>query len=158
MSKRSFAGSRASLSDDHDRPSAMDSWDSLHSSFFAHRGHADLSALDSDSLVIPRPGGGGGTGSLRLPNYVSGDPSVDNSLEFNIEIVFKGSWSLSYAKQFVQAADYITTYISGDVQDVTLLGQSIDDIRITAQMTAIDGVGGILGQAGPTSFRGLASP
>ena len=32
-------------------------------------------------------------------------------------------------------------------------GKIIDDIRIDAELTNIDGVGGILGQAGPTAIR-----
>jgi len=156
MSRRSFADSRASSFDD-DRPSWLDSGPS----FFGHAGHtSDLIFLDFESFAKGgKPGnggGGGGTGGTTFPNYISGT-DLDNSLEFNIEIVFKGTWTQSYVDQFKQAADYITQYIKGDVQDVYARGILIDDLKITAEMTTIDGVGGILGQAGPTAIRGAAS-
>ena len=157
MSKR--ADSRASSFDD-DRPSWMDSGNS----FFGHAGHtSDLIVLDFESFAKGgKPGGGGGgsgggdTGGTTFPNYISGT-SLANSQEFNIEIVFKGTWDQSYVDQFIKAADYITQYIKGDVQDVLFRGAVIDDLKITAEMTAIDGVGGILGQAGPTAIRGASS-
>jgi Leishmanolysin len=157
MSKKSFADSHASSFDD-DRPSWMDSGPSV----FGHAGHtSDLIFLDFESFARGgKPGGGGGggdTGGTTFPNYISGNSDVLNSQEFNIEIVFKGTWTQSYVDQFKQAADYITQYIKGDVQDVLARGILIDDLKITAEMTAIDGVGGILGQAGPTAIRGASS-
>ena len=155
MSKR--AGSRASSFDD-DRPSWLDSGPSV----FGHAGHtSDLIFLDFESFAKGgKPGGGGGgggdTGGTTFPNYISGT-ALPNSQEFNIEIVFKGTWTQSYVDQFKQAADYITQYIKGDVQDVFARGVLIDDLKITAEMTTIDGVGGILGQAGPTAIRGASS-
>jgi len=127
--------------------------DSPHSSFGQH---GDLMFLDFESFARASKGGGGGgggTGGTTFPNYISGNSNVPNSAEFNIEIAFKGTWTKSYVDQFIQAADYITTYIKGDLQDVLFRGQVIDDIKITAEMTTIDGVGGILGQAGPTAIR-----
>ena len=157
MSKR--ADSRASSFDD-DRPSWMDSGYSV----FGHAGRtSDLIVLDFESFARGgKPGGGGGgggggdTGGTTFPNYISGT-SLPNSQEFNIEIVFKGTWDQSYVDQFIKAADYITKYITGDVQDVFARGILIDDLKITAEMTNIDGVGGILGQAGPTAIRGGSS-
>ncbi len=156
MSRRSFADQRASSFDD-DRPSWLDSGPSV----FGHADHtSDLIILDFESFAKGgKPGGGGGsggTGGTTFPNYISGT-ALDNSLEFNIEIVFKGTWTQSYVDQFKQAADYITLYIKGDVQDVLYRGVLIDDLKITAEMTTIDGVGGILGQAGPTAIRGASS-
>lgn len=148
MSKRSF---------DDDGLSWMDSSHSL----FGHAGqNSELIFLDFESFAKGgKPGGGGGgggTGGTTFPNYISGT-ALPNSQEFNIEIVFKGAWTQSYVNQFIQAADYITQYIKGDVQDVLSRGILIDDLKITAEMKAIDGVGGILGQAGPTAIRGASS-
>src|SRR5262245_27208896 len=152
MAKRWFADSHASSDDD--RLSWMDSPHSslLHTS--------DLIFLDVESFAKSgKPGGGssGGTGGTIFPNYISGNPDVANSQEFNIEIVFKGTWTQPYVNQFKQAADYITQYIKSDVQDVLFRGVLIDDLKITAEMTPIDGTGGILGQAGPTAIRSAFS-
>jgi hypothetical protein len=145
MGKRSFLKSRASSSDDDDGISGH-----------ALSGHQGLIVLDVENFAKggkPGGGGGGGTGGTTFPNYISGNPDVPNSAEYNIEIVFKGTWTQSYVDQFIQAADYLTKYIHGDVQDVFFRGQVIDDLKITAEMTTIDGAGGILGQAGPTAIR-----
>lgn len=153
MSKRSFVRSGASDDDDH-----LSWMDSGHWSFGPN---SNLIFLDVESYAKGgKPGGGGGgggSGGTTFPNYTSGNPDVANSLEFNIEIVFKGTWTQSYVDQFIRAADYITTYIMGDVQDVFFRGTVIDDLKITAEMTTIDGVGGILGQAGPTAIRSGSS-
>jgi hypothetical protein len=161
MTNRSFRKAYESSSDDDDSVSWLDSGHG----FFAHAGdrgiNTDLIVLDVESFAKGgKPGGGtggGGTGGTTFPNYVSGAANVLNSAEYNIEIVFKGSWTQYYVDQFIQAADYLTTYIHGDVQDVAFRGQIIDDLKITAEMTAIDGAGGILGQAGPTAIRTGAS-
>src|SRR5688572_16556183 len=118
MANRSFRKSYESSSDDDDSVSWLDSGHG----FFAHAGdrgiNTDLIVLDVEGFAKGgKPGaggtggGGGGTGGTIFPNYVSGDPNVLNSAEYNIEIVFKGSWTQSYVDQFIQAADYLTTYI-----------------------------------------------
>jgi hypothetical protein len=43
--------------------------------------------------------------------------------------------------------------ISADVPAVVIKGETIDDVRIDAEGTAIDGAGSILGQAGPLDLR-----
>jgi hypothetical protein len=99
-----------------------------------------------------KPGGGGG-GSTVPSSYISGDPDVANSLEFNVEIVFKGTWTDALQNAFISAADYLSTIITGDIADVFFRGKVVDDIRIDAELKLIDGEGGILGQAGPTAYR-----
>lgn len=101
-----------------------------------------------------KPGGGGGS-TFDAINYTSG--SADGS-GFNITIEFKGTWTESLYNTFITAADQLTELITGDVADVTVFGlkggpRLVDDIVITAELKAIDGEGGILGQAGPTSIR-----
>lgn len=101
-------------------------------------------------------GGGGGGGTTSFAPYTSG-PS-DAAAGYNITIEFKGSWTQALHDVFVQSADLFTALIIGEIQNVTVVGLkgkpvTIDDIRITAELGNIDGVNGILGQAGPTSIR-----
>ena len=69
------------------------------------------------------------------------------SLPFNISVVYSGS--SAYQSYFVQAAQKWQQVITTDLPDVG----SIDDLQIAASVVSIDGVGGILGQAGPDAFR-----
>jgi hypothetical protein len=107
---------------------------------------------DSDGFAKGGPGGGSGGGSAgggtAVPNYTSGDPG-----HYNIEIAFKGTWSTDLVNVFKSAADLLSDYITADIPDVLYKGKLIDDLSITAELTNIDGVGGILGQAGPTALR-----
>jgi hypothetical protein len=55
---------------------------------------------------------------------------------------------------FTAAETRLEQVITGDIPDVTVTGLGlVDDIVINASGIAIDGVGGILGQAGPTMLR-----
>ena len=86
--------------------------------------------------------------------YTSGEGANGVVSDFNIEVVFKGTgWTDALKDTFIKASEYLSTIITGDLPDVN----GIDDVRIEAQITDIDGVGGILGQAGPTSLRGPAN-
>ena len=89
--------------------------------------------------------GGGGTGGL-LTSYTSQGA-------YNVNIVFKGTWTSDLQGIFVNAANRISQIIVADVPAVSIRGVSIDDIQITAELKAIDGTGGVLGQAGPTALR-----
>ena len=99
-------------------------------------------------------GGGGGGGTSSFAPYTSG--SADGS-GFNITIEFKGTFTQEYYDIFVAAANQLTALIIGDLPNVTVRGKggstTIDDIRITAELGNIDGINGILGQAGPTAVR-----
>jgi hypothetical protein len=72
---------------------------------------------------------------------------------FHIEVRFRGGLTTSQRQVFKDAANRWTKLIVGDLPDVIVSGQTIDDVRIDAQGVAIDGVGGVLGQAGPTLVR-----
>ncbi len=89
--------------------------------------------------------GGGGTGGL-LTSYTSQGA-------YNVNIVFKGTWTSELQGIFVNAANRISQIIVADVPAVSIRGVVIDDIQITAELKAIDGTGGVLGQAGPTALR-----
>jgi len=54
---------------------------------------------------------------------------------------------------FQQAAARWSQVITGDLPNATYGGQAVDDLLINASATPIDGVNGILGQAGPDAFR-----
>jgi hypothetical protein len=100
-------------------------------------------------------GGGGGGGTTTFAPYTSG--SADGS-GYNITIEFKGTWTQDYYNVFVAAANQLTALIIGDLPNVTVRGAkggpiTVDDIRISAELGNIDGLYGILGQAGPTAVR-----
>lgn len=73
---------------------------------------------------------------------------------FTITVTFPDS-TLSPSQQaaFAAAAARWSEIITGDLPDVVDKGITIDDVMIEASAPAIDGAGGILGQAGPTAFR-----
>lgn len=72
---------------------------------------------------------------------------------YKIEVQFLGGLTESQMRAFKTAADRWSRVIVGDLPSVVVGGVVIDDLLIEAQGVAIDGVGRILGQAGPTSLR-----
>jgi hypothetical protein len=72
---------------------------------------------------------------------------------FSIEVRFLGGLTTAQKNAFKTAADRWTKVIVGDLPNVLVGGEVIDDILIEAQGVFIDGPGGILGQAGPTRLR-----
>jgi len=85
-----------------------------------------------------------GNGTLITQNPVSA---------FDIDVVFAGGLTASQQAIFALAANRWEQLIIGDVPDVG----TIDDLQIGASGVAIDGVGGILGQAGPTGIRNVSN-
>lgn len=75
------------------------------------------------------------------------------SSPFTIEVRFLGGLTNSQKDAFKAAADRWATVIVGDLPSVQVDGEVIDDVLILAQGTPIDGVGRVLGQAGPTHVR-----
>jgi hypothetical protein len=76
---------------------------------------------------------------------------------FMIEVRFLGGLTDSQKDAFKAAADRWTKVIVGDLPSVQVDGEVIDDLLILAQGTPIDGIAGILGQAGPTHLRPLSA-
>ena len=72
---------------------------------------------------------------------------------FTITVVFLGGLTTAQKNAFKNAANRWSKVIVGDLPDVVVNGQVIDDVLIEASGVAIDGPGGILGQAGPTHLR-----
>src|SRR5829696_8325462 len=71
---------------------------------------------------------------------------------FQISLNITGM-SSTQAGIFRQAARRWQQVIIGDLPDVTVRGVRVDDVLIEARARRIDGVGHILGQAGPDAFR-----
>jgi hypothetical protein len=72
---------------------------------------------------------------------------------YKIEVRFLGGLTTTQKNAFKRAADRWSRVIVGDLPSVMVGGEVIDDLLIEAQGVAIDGVGRILGQAGPTNLR-----
>jgi hypothetical protein len=74
-------------------------------------------------------------------------------LPFSITIRFLGGLTEGQSAAFRNAADRWTRVIIGGLPPVEVDGETIDDVLILAEGTPIDGIGEILGQAGPTHLR-----
>src|SRR5918998_552705 len=72
---------------------------------------------------------------------------------FTIEVRFTGGLSQSQRDAFKAAADRWVRVIVGDLPNVLVEGDVVDDVLILAQGADIDGPNGVLGQAGPTFLR-----
>jgi hypothetical protein len=72
---------------------------------------------------------------------------------FTIVVRFLGGLNARQRTAFTKAADRWTKIIVGDLPSVLVDGEVVDDVLILAQGVPIDGVGKILGQAGPTHLR-----
>ena len=84
-----------------------------------------------------------------------GNPNPNPESGYSIEVVFTdNTMTTSQQAVFNAAAERWSEIIVGDVPAVDVPGIGlIDDLMIYASAPIIDGVGGILGQAAPTSFR-----
>ena len=80
-------------------------------------------------------------------------PAAAVASAYKIEVRFLGGLNTAQKEAFKRAADRWSRVIVGDLPPVLVSGEVIDDLLIEAQGTAIDGPGGILGQAGPTNLR-----
>jgi hypothetical protein len=72
---------------------------------------------------------------------------------FTITVRFKGGLNSKQQAAFTAAADRWVKVIVGDLPDVRVNGEVVDDVLIIAEGKPIDGTGKILGQAGPTHLR-----
>ncbi|NBV44855.1 MAG: hypothetical protein EBR86_04265 [Planctomycetia bacterium] len=100
----------------------------------------------------PVTGGGDVSGTMGAYTLVIGSTAPLPTVGFNITLTFSGL-SASQQAIFNQAAARWSQIITGDLPDVTVNGRLIDDVLIDASAVAIDGPSGILGQAGPLTFR-----
>lgn len=72
---------------------------------------------------------------------------------FTIDVRFAGGLTPRQRAAFAAAADRWTSVVVGDLPDVELDGEVVDDVLIVAEGADIDGPGGVLGRAGPTHLR-----
>lgn len=78
---------------------------------------------------------------------------------FTIDVEFLGGLTETQKGMFKDAALRWSKVITGDLPRVKINGRRVDDILIRAQGKAIDGVGKVLGRAGPEKLRrGSALP
>ncbi|NIV14166.1 MAG: hypothetical protein GWN62_23705 [Aliifodinibius sp.] len=73
--------------------------------------------------------------------------------EFSLDVVFLGGLTASQRQVFETAAARWSEIIIGDLPEVSIDGETIDDVVIEARGSSIDGPGNVLGQAGPTRVR-----
>jgi Leishmanolysin len=78
---------------------------------------------------------------------------AETTSPYAIDVRFLGGLTARQRAAFTSAADRWTRIIVGDLPTVVVDNEVIDDVLILAQGVAIDGQGGILGQAGPTHVR-----
>ena len=86
------------------------------------------------------------TATVPAADYVSGQDTPDG---YNVELVFKGTWSDAAKAAAYAAAENISDTVTGDLPDYN----GIDDIRITLTSTSIDGTGGTWGKGGTDTLR-----
>jgi len=72
---------------------------------------------------------------------------------YTIEVRFLGGLSDRQKAAFKSAANRWTRVITGSLPPVIVDGETITNLLVLAQGDAIDGLGKILGQAGPTALR-----
>ncbi|WP_051342914.1 leishmanolysin-related zinc metalloendopeptidase [Pseudonocardia spinosispora] len=78
---------------------------------------------------------------------------AETSSPFTIEVRFLGGLNDRQQQAFKVAADRWSRMIVGDLPSAVVDGEEIDDVRIDAKGSSIDGPRGVLGQAGPTRLR-----
>ncbi|GAA2725495.1 MULTISPECIES: leishmanolysin-related zinc metalloendopeptidase [Streptomyces] len=77
---------------------------------------------------------------------------------YTIAVQFLGGLNETQKAAFAKAADRWAKVIVGDLPDVSVDGEVVDDLLVLAQGTSIDGPGNILGEAGPTVLRPANGP
>lgn len=86
------------------------------------------------------------TPTIASADYVSGKDTPDG---YNVELMFKGTWSDTAKAQAYAAAEKISDIVTGDLPSYN----GIDDIRITLTSTSIDETGGTWGKGGYDILR-----
>jgi hypothetical protein len=103
--------------------------------------------MDTTELYRATPETYRATASAQLAEAAGAGPP------FAIDVRFLGGLSQAQMDAFKAAADRWVKVIIGDLPDVLVDGEVIDDVLILAQGARIDGPGSVLGQAGPTHLR-----
>lgn len=102
-----------------------------------------FTATTGGTYYLGARGYGSSTGNYQLAASAVGQTASG----YSIDIVFSGGGQ--YQSYFTAAAQRWASVITGDLPNVG----GIDDLQISASVSAIDGVGGTLGQAGARGIR-----
>ncbi len=147
-------------------------------SFLNSQGNLQLALYNSAGTLISTSAGTGNSETVSLNGLGAGTYYVDvygasgatnpsysltvspptttapptNTGGFQITLSMSGL-TASQQAIFQQAANRWSQVITGDLPNATYRGQTVDDLLINASSISIDGVNGILGQAGPDAFR-----
>ena len=147
-------------------------------SFLNSQGNLQLALYNSSGSLIASSTGTGNSESVSLSGLAAGTYYVNvygangttnpnysltvtppttttttpTSSGFQITLSMSGL-TASQQSIFQQAAARWSQVITGDLPNATYRGQTVDDLLINASSITIDGVNGILGQAGPDAFR-----
>lgn len=117
--------------------------------------------LGADGSVLGKVESYQPAGGYLVADESQATPDPREVAGFQIEIVFGGGLTASQQAVFANAAAKWQSILTGDIPDIGASpgqwGAAVDDVRITASGQAIDGVGGILGSAGPEWIRGGSS-
>lgn len=85
--------------------------------------------------------------SVEIEDYVSGDSSVDDADEFNIQIEFDGmEWTDELMSVFTNCADYLSDLITTNLSTE----DGVSDLTISASLINIDGTDGTIGGSAVT--------
>src|SRR5438045_9239908 len=114
---------------------------------------AEILTIGSGSYELTRP-----QRSIAPPISVQPhDATASGAAGFQIQLQFTRGLTASQQAVFTAAAARWQQILTGDIPDVpadsTRWGAAVDDIRISASVGTIDGVGGSLGHAGPEWLR-----
>ena len=115
-------------------------------------------SLDTSMLPNPQDTGAQQDTSVSSAAIASGSPDLSSAMNATFDIVVHYTGDPSFQSAFDLAAQIWDEVITADVPDVNSAKYGfIDDLLIDASVVAIDGVGNILGQAGPDDFRSGSS-
>ncbi len=123
-------------------------------------GDTEIEGSESFSVVLSNPidlGDVGPAGSVALQRTTTVVTIFDDEVvagQFDIQVVFTGGLTAAQQAVFAAAEQRWERIITGDIPDFAVSGfGTVDDLVIQASGTAIDGAGGVLGQAGPEVLR-----
>jgi hypothetical protein len=105
-----------------------------------------VSAAASQGEAWNTVGDKGAARPSTLTSYTSGNATIEDANEFNIQINFNGRWTAEQQAVVTWAADFFSDIIIGDVRDDTDLNFNfVDDIVIDFSIGRIDGRGSPMG-------------
>jgi hypothetical protein len=141
------------------------------------QGNLQLALYNSSGTLLATSAGTGNTETITLNGRAAGTYYIDvfgnsgaTNPNYSLSIVAPTTTStpttggfqitlsmsgLTASQQaiFQQAAARWSQVITGDLPNATYRGTAVDDLLISASAISIDGVNGVLGQAGPDAFR-----